>query len=1231
MKLDLTGRHPALDLHDSSLLLTADQRRAMGFEREVAVTAGAGAGKTHTLSLRYTALLLDVAVREVLANRSSPRPDIESVLVLTFTEKAAEEMADRCYKRLLTLAAAVRDGRDALDARAFPGFGLALAAAIDHLVDTIDLAQISTFHGFCSRLLREFPAETGTPPGFDVLEPLEARELMRRSAAEALQGVIDERREDLALLLDSWPTRRWLLDAVVAAMGQRGVLRERLTAYATDQVTIDELLDTAVLTPADVRSWLQNEASPVLARIAAIVSQGPGGKHFDEAIRPMVGELHQLPDDPLSIYEVYSRTLECLLTTSRNPTVRKLDNASVIGKKGDWPSVDSYTRAKDDLKALQDRVEDWATRKADARLLPGPADRVMLDALGAFARLTLDALQRNRTLLADERAIDFAEMQIRAVDAVLGDAELRDRLRRRYRYLMVDEFQDTDAQQWAMVRALGRTDDDTPSDRIFLVGDVKQAIYGFRGGDVTVFRTATRALNVDPVVLPDNFRSRTQLIAWFNAFFASAMGAPSPTRPAHEAPYTSLNAGRGEAGGSVVLITHEDKRTTDAALTEAEAVAHLLAAEVLPGTDHYAGLALGDTDLHPTPPIALLLRARTHMRVFEDALRRHGVPYVVASGIGFWERPEIVDLVNALHALATQDPLSVLGVLRSPLFGVPDQALHDLTLGRLSPVGAPRHHGLHRFGTFALDPGAPVELQRAEAAWRRLLALRDRLPVAMLLREVLSAGVAWHAYAVAEPSGQAEANAGRLVELASTLDARGMGLDGVSSFCLQQVEDATPETEAAVTPAAARVMIMTVHASKGLEFPVVVVPGLGAPPPSVNPSVAIRRVAGEWDLACRVTSPTAKVRKRVRPGRYNQLEQVREVEEDAESLRLLYVACTRARDHLILLGSDVERDPDSRDTWMDAINRHHGQPATSSDGLAVRTADDVTSTPLPRAGQPLPPTLPGPDATRGVEPIYVEADFEISPSSLDLYTRCPAWWYLRQVMRIPDARTRAAELERTLARVRGNVLHGLLEDDLADDEGVARRRWSAMARAEGASEKDIAAGWKALRAHLRRAAADPTLRRVLDSKGMSEVEFRLPYKGLVLRGQIDRLWFDDKDQCWVVLDYKSEHVHGSPISAAREHERQLLAYAWAASQVLVAYGGEPVERGEVYFTDTGYPFTLANVGPAAFKRFEALLDEVSQTVGRTWSEVEAAVTGSDERRPCGQCPFHGRGCRGKDG
>lgn len=1256
--------------------LSDEQRGALVSDREVAVSAGAGAGKTSTLAARFVSLFARLV-------EAGPPPDIASVLVLTFTEKAAQEMRERCYATTAAVARQLRTEAPRLIAAGLsPAACTRLRARWESLRDRFSGAAISTFHGFCARVLREFPAETRTPPGFAILEEGDASGLATESAVAAVDARLAAGDPSIGLLLHTFGGRAGLVEVVTTLLRARGEVGPTLREYAAGRVGEADLLARAPLSPGDAYTFLRDQWLPFANRLLGLAAavETP----FLTALTEVRDAVAAMPDDPLACYELYGAALRVLEGSNG---VRTLSHHGTTGKKADWGP--HWTTSRATLADLQEELASWLPRLDHLARLPNRHDRTLLEVLRALGATVLDACERLGRSLEAARAVDFTELQLRARAAFEAGGPIADELRRRHRFVMVDEFQDTDGLQWSIVEALARPDG-PDGDRLFFVGDVKQAIYGFRGGDVQVFNAARRTVR-HAVELSTNYRSRPELIAFFNRLFADVLGPDGPERAPWEAPFAPLAAGRKDTAGTVRVATYEGKGT-DAA-REAAWIARLLQEEVLAEAGPYAGMHLHDTAAHPSPPVAILLRRRRHLLTYEAALRARGIPYVVVGGVGFWSRPEVVDVANVLHGLARQDPISLVGALRSPLFGLTDQDLWDLASQRL----------LARFADGEVPawlPGAD-RIRAAQAEWRALAHLKDHVSIGELLQALLVRGRQAWAQGLSAPGGRGAANLERLLSLADKHEQRGTSLDRFAAMLVERVDSDAADAEAAVPDTSARVAILTVHASKGLEYPVVVLPDLGTRfTGGASSGVLRRRLGDRWELACPVPDRHGPVDRHVDPGLLGLLRAHGAAVEAAEARRLFYVACTRARDHLVLVGARKVKAPAMARaaSWSDLLHAHEALHADTPDWLRHETLDEASLEPPARpAAAPLPP--PPDDLPERLAPILTEPGVTISPSALATFTRDPDAWYRRYVLRVPDlggrlrpptpesgaessgsespaaapasdpcapaspapasstsespasvapapastvpapgaslplfaglatstTRTSSADARASLtggaparaapgpsptsshappadvlavAAVRGEVLHGLLEDNLLDDERFARARWEAAAYGKGLAPEVVAQGWPAVAAQLATLRESPEAAAVLAAPGYAELAVRMVRGRVTLDGRIDRLCRDPIDGAWMVVDYKSVRASAEGAEVLAEHRDQLLAYSVAASRVLEARGQGRVRRAALLLTRTGRLHRLPDWTDADFAELDHLLDSVAAALDR---------------------------------
>lgn len=1148
------GPHPAAPPRFTRV--SEEQAQALVSDRELAIVAGAGAGKTSTLAARYVLLV------HTLLTRTGAAPDPRAVLVLTFTERAATEMRERCLAMVNAMAEETRNAAISAANPALRASFLHHARAWATVRDRFPTAAISTFHGFCSRLLREFPAETHTPPGTRLLDDPTAQRRMENAALEAVMGLLEAGGADARLALSTWGGAAAMVDHVRGLLGRRGELRDTFVRYAGSPASDAEVLTAGGITLAEAAEHLgvfRGFMETILRETAGVETPWLG------RLRTAHGALAAEPSaDPLDLTERLAAALVCFVGSSG---VKSITHHSAMGVKAAYGprhagAVAALKGVQAELSALEDVI-------LNADRIPTRHDRTLAAVQTLLGRLVLDAQSRLVARYDSRGELDFTELIARARQAVV-EGSLAPVLRARHPFVMVDEFQDTDVDQWALVEAITRVEG-LAADRLFVVGDPKQSIYGFRGGDVAVFERARRTI-AHRYVFADNHRSRPAIVAFANQAFASILSPAAGADAVWQVAYDAMRAASPREGGSVVLATAEAHDTVaEDVQVEAAWIARTLRDRVLRAEGPWAGMNYADVKAHPKPPIAILLRRRRNLAVFEAALREAGVGAIVADGSGFWQRQEVLDLAHTLRAVVTGNTLSLVGALRSPLFGLPDRLLVELA----------RAKRLDDFGRG--EPPASAD-PRLAAAWARFAGLSEnarRLSIARTLEQVLHTAQSSWLLAVESPDGRAEANVQQLLRIADEADREGTSPAAFAQGILDRAAANQRESEAALPDSGARVVLLTIHASKGLEYPVVIVPELGSRLDAGRSGrvVTSRGAGGAWEITMPVPDPWAPVIGLATPSALVRARDVLREMEFAELRRVFYVACTRAQDHLILVGhrAPPAKGPDAPPrSWLDLLDAAPLGASVALAALDVPAAAEPADPPLTTESTPsaaAPPAelaaslraLPS-QRLRVLAPSALEACFAAASGALhpDLAPRAKP----------EDAASTGdgaadPEAAHAIAAVRGTVLHGLLEDECIDDDTLARDRWCATARGEGLDEAVVARGWRSVRRQLAAMRESEDVAMVLDATGMSELPVRLDVGNIRIEGRLDRICRDRADGAWMVVDYKTEDPGEEPESTAARHRIQLLAYSVAASGVLEGHGRGRVRRAAVLFTRTG--------------------------------------------------------------
>lgn len=1060
-------------------------------DRTLFVEAGAGSGKTRSLVDRVAAIVLH-------PDRAVP---LRHIAAVTFTEKAGAELRDR-------LRVAFEREADGVGERARHA-----AEALDDL----DAAAIGTLHSFAQRILGEHPIEAGLPPLIEVLDEVASGIAFDHRWIALRAELLDE--EDLAPAL---------LLAMAAGM-KLDDLRSMARAFTDDWDLIEpRLLNTPAEEPpalgvADVVA----ESHRLAALSEHCTDDGDRFLANLTALADWADRLATAPDDPAR------------LTALTQAGKLKWG----YGRAANWASYGLDT-LKGECGALMDRVTIMRGQVLDLAL------RRLARRIG---QATLDAARARR----EEGRLEFHDLLVLARDLLRHPshgAAVRATLQQRYQRLLLDEFQDTDPIQIDLAaRITGGADAaaedwrqvDIPPGSLFVVGDPKQSIYRFRRADIATYLRAQQRIGGD-TVLATNFRTTAPVLAWINHVFARLITAVPDSQPA----YGPLAEHRPAApsGPPVVVLgaePHTDRPTADELRTReaADVVATVriaLAERWQIGADDggWRDVTLSD--------IAVLVPARTSVPHLQTALDGADIPYRAEASSLVYRTREVRDLLMALRAADDpSDALALVSALRSPLFSCGDDDLYTWYAagGRwniLAPVPdtvSAEHlvrdavsylRRLHNASTWL----APSEVLARLVDDRRMLELAADSPrsrdVWRRLRFVVDQARAW-----------SEAEHG--------------GLRGYLAWAQRQGDEAARVAEAVLPETDTDTLrIMTIHAAKGLEFPVVIVSGMSSLPGGARSGVEVLWPAGG---GCEF-----KLRKELQTREFDVAKPIDEQMDYHERLRLLYVACTRARDHLVVsLHRKTRANPPASDRQFTNAELL-AQACTDTPEQTALTAqppDKGDVGPVARTVQPPPPfeqwhqDLMGIRA-RAARPAALSASM-LEGAESSTRPRAAATDRLGEPIDAGLAKD-ARDLELPpwnkgrYGTAIGRAVHGVLQTvDLATGAGLGDAV-AAQVLAEGVAQHADIVGQLA-----RAALASPTVRRAAARPHWRETYVGTTVGDRVLEGFVDLVYRDDDGL--VIADYKTDAVPAAALGRRVTYYRpQLAAYAAA----LQAATGEPV-------------------------------------------------------------------------
>ena len=1162
---------------------TPNQERALSTSHHLAVTANAGSGKTRVLVERFVRALIEgVPLSEVIA--------------LTYTEKAASELRRRIADRITDQLTRAQNAGE--------------IARIETIRDEFATAFVGTIHAFCARVLREYPVEAGVDAAFSVVTGLDAADLLRESAMEVLRGVFRgdfpsvsrDRMMDLVRRME----KRRVVDVLLRLVEKRDLVERLCTGGGIYCASDDEILSRwDRFIERTVSEELQSESLlRDLDRLVASAKENHRAK-----ARTMLATIRS-GTDAHSRAEAFIELATWGVTGEGTPRKNSLSDEADV--KAEARRVHERRKLLDPL--LGPVVAGTVTDRHRALL---SETRLLLTLSGAVAS-RYDERKR------EDGRLDFDDLQLK-MRTLLHNESVRMQLARRFRYIMVDEFQDTNMLQLEILLPVL---EDLSSGNLFIVGDPKQSIYRFRDADVRVFDRAreTIASVAGPsstVSLKESFRPLRDVAAFVNLLFPHLM-----EESAGALMYEPLVLARSNrAPGGVELILGSGKAETQA-LSQQE----LIARRIL--DLHVTGQTVFGADDRPRPmefrDVGVLLRSRTGLEELEYAFIRNGVPYVVSGGVGYFQTQDVYDVYNYLRFLLnTSDDVALAGILRSPFYCVSDVELFQLARARKTRT---------LWETLLQTaPGAQSSaLSRACTLLSEDLAIGVRLPAPELVTRISRRANFAAALSGTVRAEQAAANIDKLLLMARSFESQGFTtLFDFAERLKEQIDAEDREGQAAIESHSDAVRVMTVHAAKGLEFPLVVVPDLQRAfrddsEPFIDESLGIglRPATGE-------EGPAPIVACLIRRARSMATQ---------EEQRIFYVACTRARDHLILAAEPASGSrKDSWLTWLNRCVQEEGQNLDSdalkfrvmtgtyegSQGISEQTHELVlpilrTLPPQPRPASQAEPVAP--DRRILLDPISSKVRGEIfSASKIRTYVECPAKYHFRYELGFPIGtgpflRKEEHDLrdEEYPAELRGRVFHAVMEN-AGDLRGPEERERAIRA----ALEREVL---------LAPEASSPVIKEVnalvgglLASKAWTEIakgsdvktEFSISAAlgEDFITGTIDRL-YKASDGLWTVLDYKTDKV-----SAESVHERAEMYWTQLRFYAVMV--------GRLYHVQNVRTRILFAAHP------EILLEKIlssgdleaeQRSIAESISRIRAGVFPSREPT-CHQCPMSPGPCR----
>jgi ATP-dependent helicase/nuclease subunit A len=1185
-------------------MLTPAQKQALDLTTHTAIIANAGSGKTKVLVEKYLSILL--------ANADYHPRDL---IAITFTEQAARDLKRKILdeiERRLSIETTAADIRRRLNEIRF----------------LLGSAQISTIHAFCNQLLRTYPVEANVDASFGILFPPEDRILLDEAIRAVFYRILEAAYKDEtgseAQFLPLFRT----LGRKVASEAMHSMMSRRSTSV--DIIKLVSKINNAEMLAA----WNAAIQDFIEKRFLAEIDPEWYGKCLTE--HPHSSKKSQKARAALSTFLAAKGLKEkathaiALLNEFHTKEWSKLANG-IVDKMFEDAIEHEIAPRLERLNRIKSVVDSYIDPSMTADF-----ESSYLSLTRSLVELFEHVLEEYESTKIAHGLIDHDDSLLKTL-ALVEVPEIAAELAAKYRHILVDEYQDTDPVQYRIIDRI--TSHLQAGNTLTIVGDPKQSIYSFRNAELPLFFETVGSIQSSSrnsfVELQENFRILPAPLAVINTLFEHIFNDRAlPDSPKH---LPLIQARPAKDDGKVEILI-SDEQLGDERLSESEIIARKIN-ELLA-----SGYVIEDKQtLRPVEyrDIAILQRSRGRQKAIERALYAHQIPFSIYSGTGFYSRQEIIDILTYLQFLLDPtDDVALAGTLRSPFFTFEDRDLLKIAVER-TPSDNTFWDIVARV---CRSSDVPLHWQRAYTQLSENSALVGRIAAYQLINKIYEETRVFGIYEQLQFGRQAIANLEKFAAMALAGESSPFfgTYDFVERILLLADRD-DQEAQADLRDDEDTVRIMTIHAAKGLEFPIVILPQLERDLTKKDSRQI--DVLLDQSLGAVLTVRDSAIQHWVyKLARHEQRE--RELDEEK---RIFYVAATRARDYLILSASLEDRktpansylrwieqalDIDLRDLSIETIHKVAPIKVYEDEKITGREVSLVI--PVIRSL----PSIESGRNQRSDDKFILEGNLasipesesqsRYSPTQLLHYIECPTKYYLRYGLGLPEESylsidSEAADLAEFIkGTLLGQLVHYALEkvDSFNLNESIDIEKFDAVLREalEHLEIYDPAAFTKykePVQAHLLRFITSDYGGEILKADGYKELNLRtMLNKRQMLSGVIDRLYKTD-DGNWEILDYKTDRT---PVNKKKldRYRFQMKFYAYLVSR----FSEMPVESitANLFFTAFGarehFTFTQRDL--------ETVGKELNNTVARIRKDQEADSLAKISRHydHCPECQYY---------